>query len=43
MGSHPMGATNRGGVGSNDDFQTAIFDQYLATFQKRCKIGTLLL
>jgi len=34
-GSTPMGASNRGGY-----VKTAIFDQYLAISQKRCKIGT---
>jgi len=37
----PTGAPNRGGVGSQ--FTSALFHQYLAVSQKRCKIGTQLL
>jgi len=36
MGSPSTTAPNRGGVG----FPSAIFHQYLAVSQKRCKIGT---
>jgi len=35
-GSPPTGTPNRGG----GRFKSAIFDQYFAISQKRCKIGT---